>query len=253
MSKDVKQLTIVGKDNSVENYTLIELLAPEWAETVRAGQFVTVHCPGVSFLRKPLSVHDRNRDKGTISLLIKRIGKGTDYIASREIGDKLDILGLLGNNFTLAGSSPVLIGGGVGSAPLKLLAREFIEQGITPRLLLGFSCPEELEIVNFFKDLSLKIKLACDLPSKHFLGNAVQLLNQELKNLPADALYACGPNVMLKNIPQFDAPLYFSLEEYMACGMGACLGCAVKSTKGENYHVCKDGPVFLASEVILND
>ncbi len=234
---------------------LMKFKNEEFAKTVRPGQFVQVSTDfnNQTFLRRPISIFDVEMENNIIMLLYKVVGKGTKYFSSLKPNDNINILGPLGNSFSLEHNNPLIIGGGIGVAPLKYLVREMNKNNIKPDLILGFSCAEQAKMARLFNDLDCNINICTDKKSEYFHGNSCQLAAVVLEDNQYDSIYACGPNIMLQNIPQVSIPTYVSLEEYMACGVGACLGCAVKTTVGSYVHVCKDGPVFEAKGVILNE
>lgn len=255
VEKKLLDLLIKQNKKICSDIYLMELESNGFSKLVNPGQFIHVSCNNQNntFLRRPISIFDRDIEADTISLLYKVIGKGTSYLSTLNEGDMLNILGPLGNSFNLSHKKPLIIGGGIGIAPLKLLVRSFNEKDVIPEVVLGFSSIDQLPLLDLFEDLKCNLHISTDEISEYFCGNSCQLASLVLEKQDFDAIYACGPKIMLSNLPKADMPVYISLEEYMACGVGACLGCAVKNTDGGYSHVCKDGPIFEAKGVILNE
>ncbi len=208
------------------------------------GQFCEVALPGF-YLRRPLSIFDQ--EKNTITFLYKILGEGTKSLSKMKVGDNLDVLLNLGNGFSLdKSSSPLLIGGGIGVAPLYFLAKEFKKQHKNVKFLLGFKNKEEALLLEEFSQLG-EVYLTSDDGTLGEKGNPVTYLGNH--SLDFDFFYACGPLVMLKYLSR--TPFYgeVSLEARMGCGFGACMGCSIKTTEGFK-RVCKEGPVFKKEEVI---
>ena len=210
------------------------------ASKMRAGQFVELAVPGF-FLRRPISVADL--EDGVLTLLVKEVGEGTKKLRESVKGESVDALTCLGNGFDLSASSPLLVGGGIGCAPLFKLAKEFAAKGIRPRAVLGFRNAEEAYYLDEFARYC-DVTVATDDGSLGIKGNAVSAA----RDIPHDRFYACGPAVMLRAASVLGEG-QISLEARMGCGFGACMGCSIKTTSGY-ARVCKEGPVFDAAEVI---
>lgn len=234
----------------------LRVQAPELTREVGPGQFVQVKArPGFEpLLRTPLSVHDAEPEAGQLDLLYRVVGESTSLLSQAQPGVKLDLLGPLGHGFSLppAGYEAWLLAGGIGVAPLFYLARQLRAHGYATRLLYGARAAAELVRVQDFVDLGVQVKTCTDDGSCGWHGNVLQLaLNQKLPQ--QCQIYACGPRPMLKAVDDFAAqrglPAELSLEEYMACGIGACLGCACATKSGGFAHVCTDGPVFRGGEL----
>ena len=210
------------------------------ASEMRAGQFVELAVPGF-FLRRPISVADL--EDGVLTLLVKEVGEGTKKLRESVKGESVDALTCLGNGFDLSSSFPLLVGGGIGCAPLFKLAKEFAAKGIRPRAVLGFRNAEEAYYLDEFARYC-DVTVATDDGSLGIKGNAVSAA----RDIPHDRFYACGPAVMLRAANVLGEG-QISLEARMGCGFGACMGCSIKTTSGY-ARVCKEGPVFDAAEVI---
>ncbi len=208
------------------------------------GQFVNILIEGL-YLRRPISVCDIKEDELTI--IYKTVGKGTEKMATMQVGEKLDLLTGLGNGYdlSLSGEKPLLIGGGVGVPPMYLLAKKLIEQGKNVSVILGFNKKEEVFYEKEFKDLGCSVAVTTADGSygvKGFVTNA----------FPKDYsyFYACGPEPMLKAVYKTAKTQgQMSFEKRMGCGFGACMGCSCKTITGYK-RICKDGPVMKTEEIL---
>lgn len=212
----------------------------------QAGTFLELVLDG-KYLRRPFSVHDY--DHGVISVLYKVLGEGTAAMTGYERGKQMRALVELGHGFDTDGvERPLLIGGGIGIAPLYYLARTFSQRGIRSVAIMGFKNRNEVMLLDKFSRVA-DIIVCTDDGSFGKRGNAVQQLEDLYYDF--DRYYACGPNVMLRALQDVSLRGQISLEARMACGFGACMGCSVPTSDGGSKRVCKDGPVFNAGEVIL--
>lgn len=238
----------------------LTLRAPEIAAKARPGQFVMIQTSSGydPLLRRPLSIH-QTIGKDQVQLLYKVVGKGTRLLAAMTPGRQLNLTGPLGHGFELAGRKAIcLVGGGMGIAPLYFLARELLRLANPPQciVLLGARTAAELgPLQRDFLDLGATTHLATDDGSLGHHGYVAELLLEHPAPQLAWTVCACGPQSMLKAVAgqcrKQGWECQVSLEATMACGIGACLGCAVPPAKlsGPYLHVCKDGPVFKAEEV----
>lgn len=211
------------------------------ASDMRAGQFVELSVPGF-YLRRPISVADSA--DGVLTLLVKEAGEGTKKLRTVKSGDTVDALTCLGNGFDLNAEKPLLVGGGIGCAPLYKLAKDFAAAGVRPTAVLGFRNAAEVYYAEEFARFC-DVVIATDDGSAGVRGNAVSAA----EGIDFDRFYACGPQVMLRAAAQKLRHGQVSLEARMGCGFGACMGCSIKTTKGY-ARVCKEGPVFEAEEVV---
>ena len=225
-----------------------ELILEGDASAVTApGQFVNLELPG-KFLRRPISVCDWTET--SLTLLVKEVGAGTRELVRLPAGTRLDVLTGLGNGFGI-GAAPegaVLVGGGIGSAPLYGLAKRMLAAGRSVQVVLGFRSKEDAFYLEEFAALGLEVPAATEDGSLGTRGFVTDVLN----SLP-DCRYvlACGPTPMLRAVhalPQITGG-QFSFEARMACGFGACVGCTIE-TKNGLRRVCKDGPVFQKEEIL---
>ncbi|MDN5347807.1 MAG: dihydroorotate dehydrogenase electron transfer subunit [Clostridia bacterium] len=241
---------------------LMEISLPEVALRARPGQFLHLRCgEGMEWLlRRPLSVHDVDKKSGRVSLLYQVVGKGTSWLAGQKPGINIDVLGPLGRGFSLppCGGKALLVAGGVGIAPLFFLARELLGRGVILKFFLGARTRNLLLRLEALQRLGIEIEVATDDGSAGFSGPVTALLEKSIPKEKPDIVFACGPRPMLAACAGLLAghhiPGEFSLEERMACGLGACRGCAVPVRSpegGATYeNVCTCGPVFAAQEII---
>ena len=213
----------------------------------RAGQFVEIALEGL-YLRRPISVC--NYDEGTLTIIYKVVGKGTDLMSQMAEGTELDVLTGLGNGFDTEHNceKPLLVGGGVGVPPLYRLTRDLVARGKEVTVVLGFNTESEIFYAEKFEALGAKVILATADGSQGVKGFVTDAIRES--GVEADYFYSCGPLPMLKalcNSLKIDGEV--SLEERMGCGFGVCMGCSIMTTKGAK-RVCKDGPVFKKEEVI---
>lgn len=233
--------------NDVLTDNVFRLCLEGCTEGIRPGQFVNIAVDG-SFLRRPVSVCDVSENE--LTLIIKTVGKGTGWLSNLLPGDYLDILTGLGNGYdvTSSGDKPLLIGGGVGTPPLYLLAKRLIEEGKSVRVLLGFNCADEVFYEGEFEELGCEVTVTTVDGSYGEKGYPTMYLPEDYSYY-----YTCGPLPLLKAVyDRASSDGEFSFEERMGCGFGACMGCT-KKTKNGYKRVCKDGPVFRKEELIWED
>ena len=211
------------------------------ASEMRAGQFVELAVPGF-FLRRPISVADW--EDGVLTLIVKQVGEGTKQLRTVQPGEKIDALTCLGNGFDRSARRPLLLGGGIGCAPLFRLAKDFAASGIRPVAVLGFRNAEEIYYAEEFSRYC-DVTVATDDGSAGVKGNAVSAA----ADIPHDRFYACGPVVMLRAAAQACGSGQVSMEARMGCGFGACMGCSCR-TKYGSKRICKDGPVLEKEEIV---
>lgn len=238
LAGDVRQLTLV---------------APEIAQAIQPGQFVHLRV-GNTFdplLRRPISICQADAQAGTITLVYRVAGRGTDMLAQARPGiDRVNVLGPLGNGFNLTAKQPLLIGGGMGLAPLVYLAQAFCPNPVT--VVMGGRTKEEMFWTDIYSSLCDGIHITTNDGSLGRQGVTVDVLPELLRAGGFDRIYACGPRPMLAGVvaaaQEYGIPCEVSLEEHMACGIGACLVCSCKTNNGRKK-VCSDGPVFRGEDV----
>jgi len=235
---------IVGNRKIAKDIYEMKLLGDVPADP-KPGQFLDIKIEGL-YLRRPISVCDI---QGRITTIIYRTrGEGTEKMSELEKGQTLDVLTGLGNGFdtSLSGPEPVLVGGGLGAAPLYFLCRKLKTEGKHPSVLLGFNSREESFLTEEFAKLTDTVTVYTadgSLGEKGFVPDG-------LKGRDYSYFYACGPEAMFRAMEQtVTGSGEYSFEEKMGCGFGACMGCTCK-TKYGNKRICKDGPVLKREEVI---
>lgn len=229
---------------------------------------MTLHLPGTltPLLRRPFSIHRLIRESGQITgleILYKVVGGFTEKLIRVSPGDPVDLLGPVGHGFTVTDGfrKPAFVGGGIGVAPLVFLADALIESGIDPSgavVFLGGRTADDVLCADIFRSLDLPVKTATDDGSLGEKGMVTQPLERWLASNRPDIIYACGPMPMLRSVAEIarknnSLPCEVSIETVMACGLGACLGCAVNKNDitGKYQHVCIDGPVFDPSVTVF--
>lgn len=256
------QSKIIENKNVAPGFFLLKLTAPEIAGAAKGGQFVQVRVTeGASvdpLLARPISIYRINKEEGSITLLFKAVGRGTNLLASKREGDTLTIWGPNGNGFSIPkqAKNVALIAGGIGMPPLFCLQEQLALNTDSPNLTLfygGRTSKDFLEL-DCWEKSRVNVKLATEDGSMGFKGLVTDLFVSEHQLNKYDLLIACGPTPMLAAVQKV-ASLYglsgqISLESYMACGVGACLGCVCQTNKGLR-RVCADGPVFSIDEVIF--
>ena len=230
-----------------------------WLETkqvaayAKAGQFVSVYCnDGSRLLPRPISICEIDKENNAIRLVYRVAGKGTDEFSGMCEGQILRILGPLGNGFPKQGKSAFLIGGGIGIPPMLELAKEL---DCKKQMILGYR-NNQMFLCEEMKAYG-EVYVATEDGSAGTKGNVLDAIREN--GLKADVIYACGPTPMLRALKEYakenGIECWISMEERMACGIGACLACVCKSkdkdhhTNVNNKRICKEGPVFLAEEV----
>lgn len=209
------------------------------------GQFVDIKIDGL-FLRRPISVC-RYGD-GTMTLIYKVVGKGTERMKNRKAGDEADALVGLGNGFDTAksGDSPLLIGGGVGTPPMLGLCEKLVSEGKNVTAVLGFNSKQEV----FYEEEFIKAGARTFIATADGTYGEKGFVTDIIGSLDYSYFYACGPEPMFRAVNAVAKTSgQFSFEERMGCGFGACMGCSCKTLYG-NKRICRDGPVLEREEII---
>ena len=249
MKKYVKDLTIREVSFPHELYVLLKLTDTEPLPEMFPGQFVEVKVEGSpkTFLRRPISINYVDRERNELWLLIKKVGEGTHQLAELKAGGTLNIVFPLGNGFSPVqkkGEKVLLAGGGVGVAPLLDYGKYLKANGAEPVFLLGARSKSDLLEQELFKAIA-PVYVTTEDGSEGEKGFVTQ--HTLLKNERFDRISVCGPKSMMVSVAKYakatGTPCEVSLENMMACGLGACLCCVEKTVKG-NVCVCKEGPVF---------
>ena len=253
MPEKFEELAVITSQEKLgEGIYSMWLRTEKVADYAKAGQFVSVYCnDGSRLLPRPISICEIDKENHALRLVYRVAGKGTDEFKDMKEGDKVRILGPLGNGFTKKDKKAFLIGGGIGIPPMLQLAKEL---DCEKQIVLGYR--DELFLLDDFNGLG-EVYIATEDGSAGTKGNVIDAIKANA--LTADVIYACGPTPMLRALKAYAAEnnieCWISMEERMACGIGACLACVCKSkekdhhTNVNNKRICKEGPVFLAEEV----
>ncbi len=244
---DDREARIIENRNVASNYFFLKLKLSKSMGTIKPGQFVMLKVPGGDlFLRRPFSIFDYGKD--TISIMYRVVGKGTQSLSETEKNKKTLVLGPLGNGFTMAKrDAQIVITGGIGIAGVHLLIKSLLDK---PRIFYGCSKKEELAVIEDI--IGLKPAIATLDGSQGFKGDVVALFQKEMKSLTKKdmEIFTCGPEGMVKSLRKsinaLKTPCQVLMEERMACGLGLCFGCVVKTVDSKEPYkrACKEGPVF---------
>lgn len=262
MAEKYEEIVTVLSQRSLGNdiYDLV-LQTKDIAVAAKAGQFVSVYSNDKSkLLPRPISLCGIDREKGTLRLVYRVTGQGTgtEEFSRLKEGDTVKLLGPLGNGFTVeSGKKAFLIGGGIGVPPMLQLAKEMKAAGENLQVVMGYRNADTFLLDEF--EAVAETFVATEDGSLGTKGNVIDAIKNEKLN--ADVIYACGPTPMLRALKNYaeenNMVCYISMEERMACGIGACLACVCKSRDKDahsnvnNKRICKEGPVFNAKEVEL--
>lgn len=258
MAKLKMKSTVIEQKMIADGICSMWLDAKEIAVQAKPGQFISVYSNDKSrVLPRPISICEIDREKGTLRIVYRVVGKGTEEFSKAEAGDSFEILGPLGNGFPIEeakGKKVLMIGGGIGVPPMLQTAKEIQGEAI---IVSGYRnqdlfLKEELESAG-------TLFIATEDGSVGTKGNVVDAIREN--QIEADMMFACGPKPMLRALKNYalekGIPCWISMEEKMACGVGACLACVCQSKDVDshshvhNKRICKDGPVFLSTEVEL--
>ncbi|MFC2032092.1 dihydroorotate dehydrogenase electron transfer subunit [Chloroflexota bacterium] len=250
--------SVISNREVMPGVHLIWLESPQIASVAQPGQFVMVHCgEGTEYmLRRPLSIHQIS-DNEKLVLLFAVMGKGTYWLSQCQAGDTLDLLGPLGNSYSIHPTTHnlLLIAGGIGTAPLCFLSQEALKRGLSVTLLLGAQTSNQLYPGNFLPS-GINLVAATEDGTAGRKGMVTYLIPDFIDW--TDQAFACGPVTMYQDMYTRRKELLksksvqVSLEVRMGCGLGACYSCTVK-TRGGLRQVCKDGPVFDLEEILWNE
>lgn len=248
--KYITEFTIVGREHLGDHYFTLTLHHPDQLPPIAAGQFVEVEVRNNSrvMLRRPISIHDVDSKENTIKLLIQIVGNGTRQLSQLKAGDCLNLIYPLGKGFSVKGQKPLLVGGGAGIAPLLYLAKCYHAKGACPTILLGGRTQELIPVREAFEPYG-QLFVATEDGS---LGEKGLVTQHSQFGVSYDRICTCGPTPMMKAVGRYaienGVSCEVSLENMMACGIGACLCCVADTDEGHKC-VCKEGPVFNALEL----
>lgn len=248
-----EQAIIIRQEEIADQIYSMWLRTEQIAQNAKAGQFVSIYCgDGSRLLPRPISICEVDKADGAIRLVYRVAGKGTEEFSILHTGAQLEVVGPLGNGFPTKSRKAFLIGGGIGIPPMLELAKTL---DCEKQIVLGYR-NDELFLVDELKKQGT-VFIATEDGSVGTQGNVLDAIREN--GLSADIIYACGPTPMLRALKEYAAEknieCWISMEERMACGIGACLACVCKSankdghTNVKNKRICKEGPVFLAGEV----
>jgi len=252
---------IIRTNHYGANTYLIDISCAGIAADVAPGQFVQVRVSMGSdpFLRRTFSVCGADRTHDTVTLLVDVVGPGTELLCSMKRGGSVSVIGPLGRGFDmdLGGDGQcALVAGGSGAAPLMFLSERLISERSRPvTFMMGAGTADSLGVISFLDGRDITVLTSTDDGSAGFHGLVSELLENSIAELNPAAVFTCGPRAMMRAVAhtaeKASIPCQVSLEERMACGIGACLGCAIQKKDGRIVRSCIDGPVFNADEVDL--
>ena len=247
--KHLSDFTVINNLNLNKEHFVLTLQSQEKLPEILPGQFleVLVNDSKSTFLRRPISVHDVNYTDNTIKLFIKRVGEGTRHLGNSKIGEIINMIFPLGNSFSLPQDNNfLLIGGGCGIAPLLYLANFLYGKGFKPSVLIGARSRNDIHEIELFGKYA-KVYIITDDGTMGEKGLITDHSILKSANQQISKFYVCGPEIMLKAVAriakQKDIDCEVSLENTMACGIGACL-CCITDTVDGNKCVCTEGPIF---------
>ena len=253
MSKKQVMAEIIRHTSLSDGIFDMTLKAEEIAKEAKAGQFISVYLNNKSkILPRPISICGIDKEAGTLRIVYRTVGDGTKELSDYKEGEMVKILGPLGNGFTQKDKKAILIGGGIGIPPMLELMKQL---DCDKTAVLGYR-DSDMFLKDEFEAVG-DVVISTEDGSFGTKGNVIDAIKEQ--GVEGSIIYACGPTPMLRAIKQYaeerGIECYLSLEERMACGIGACLGCVCK-TKEKDHHsnvhnkrICKDGPVFLSTEV----
>lgn len=245
---------IVQAEKLADGVFSMWILAPEIAVQAVPGQFISLYCEDSDkLLPRPISLCEVDKDRGTLRIVYRVVGAGTKEFSEKKEEESIRILGPLGNGFPLENKKAILIGGGIGIPPMVQLAKELPGQ-VTA--VVGYRDSQTF-LLRELEMAAERVVIATEDGSLGTKGNVIDAIKEE--QVTGEVIYSCGPMPMLRGVKAWgleeNIPAWLSLEEKMACGIGACLACVCQSTETDshsnvhNKRVCNDGPVFLSTEI----
>lgn len=260
-----ERVRILWNREVAPNYFHMGLEVKKSCRNAAPGQFVMLRANHRidPLLRRPFSIHQVVREGDAVTgleILYKVVGRSTAVLSGIQAGESIDLLGALGKGFTVEKEDKgvFIAGGGIGIAPMLFLASSLVENGIDPSrcvVFIGGRTGDDILCRERFEELGMEVVVATDDGSRGEKGFVTDIMAARVGENRPERIYACGPHPMLEAVAEIacaaDVACELSIETVMACGMGACLGCAVESSRdSEKYlHVCLDGPVFNAEDL----
>lgn len=254
------KIKLLKKENLKKDIVKFICEAPDIAKNAKPGQFIEVRVSKTMepFLKRPISIYNVDKEKNLIEFIFQVKGRGTAFLSEAEENDFLEVVGPLGGGvFDIKDCKNIaIIGGGIGIFPLQELAKE-AKGKVNTYTYLGFRNKDLVTLEDEFKNVSTKLTITTDDGSYGQNGFAINYLKDDLEKLNIDGIFACGPLPMLQKVKELaeNKKIYcqISLEQRMACGIGACMGCSVQVNTQDDtlryVRVCKDGPVFVSTAV----
>ncbi|MGL5980239.1 MAG: dihydroorotate dehydrogenase electron transfer subunit [Phocaeicola sp.] len=254
MKKQMLDLVVTQNIKLHDNYVLLKMTHEQALPAMVPGQFAEIRVDGspTTFLRRPISINYVDKSSNEVWFLVQLIGDGTRKLSELSPSDLVNVILPLGNGFTLpeGNASPLLVGGGVGTAPMLMLGAEIKAKGITPTFLLGARSAADLLQLEEFRVLG-ELYVTTEDGSMGEKGYVTQ--HSVLNKMKFDTIYTCGPKPMMMAVAAYakanEIACEVSLENTMACGIGACLCCVEKTQKG-HLCVCTEGPVFNTTQLL---
>lgn len=256
MAKEQCMAKVVQTEQLAEGIYSMWLLVPEIAKQAVSGQFISLYCDDCDkLLPRPISLCEIDRNAGMLRIVYRVVGAGTKEFSQKREGDSIRVIGPLGNGFPLEDNKAILIAGGIGIPPMVQLAKELSGE-VT--VVVGYRDSQTF-LLRELEEAADRVLIATEDGSVGTEGNVIDALQAE--QVAGEVIYSCGPLPMLRGVKEWglekNIPAWLSMEERMACGIGACLACVCQSTEVDNHsnvhnkRICKDGPVFLSTEIEL--
>jgi len=252
-TKFIEQARVLTNEALSKDVYRMVVQSPQVVAACSPGQFVMVRLNGTMdpLLRRPLSIAGADLSSGNLTLIYRVVGRGTQQMETLSVGACLDVLGPLGRGFDITGSLLLLVGGGIGLAPLLFAAERRCPQPV--EVLAGGRTKDELFWTDLFQQSCKQVHVTTDDGSLGLCGACTDALPELLTKGEYDGVLTCGPRPMMQRVAALatmaGVRTQVSLEEHMACGLGACLSCTCGAADGSSRQVCKDGPVFWSEEV----
>ncbi|WP_425448989.1 dihydroorotate dehydrogenase electron transfer subunit [Dethiothermospora halolimnae] len=255
--KFIEDVVITKNENIVEDIYVMEFISKNIAKTSYPGQFLQVKVNEFNepILRRPISINEIKKEEDKVVIYYKVIGKGTKAMANLKVKDQMNVLGPIGTGFDTdyKNKNIAIVGGGIGIAPLLELAKALKDNNIYTYLGYNDNPYLNREIDKYSK----KNIISTTTGREGYKGFVTDLFEKDIEKIDFDIIFTCGPKPMIKKVmdlaKKHNVKCQVSLEERMACGIGACLGCSIEIADGSMKKVCVDGPVFWSNEVIIDD